>query len=68
MYLVAGNSSETRELFTKRHGVTYQNTWIITVLIMSDLADLFNIGQMLDVERDSMEQKVYRNENLEGRE
>jgi hypothetical protein len=37
-------------------------------MIMSDLADFFNIGQMLDVERDSMEQKVYRNENLEGRE
>jgi len=37
-------------------------------MIMSDIADLFNVGQMLNVGRDTMEQKVYRNENLEGRE
>jgi len=65
---VAGNSSESWEIFTKRHGVTYQNTGIITAMIMSDIADLFNVGQMLNVGRDTMEQKVYRNENLEGRE
>jgi len=65
---VAGNSSAIWELFTKRHGVTYQNNWIITTMIMSDLADLFNVGQMLDVGRDSMEHKFHRNENLEGSE
>jgi hypothetical protein len=65
---VAGNSSETWELFIKRHGVTYQNAWIMTAVIKSDLADLFNVGQMLDVGRDTMGQKFYRNENLEGRE
>ena len=37
-------------------------------MIKSDLADLLNVGQMLDVGRDGMEQKFYRNENLEGRE
>jgi hypothetical protein len=37
-------------------------------MIMSDVADLFNVGQMLDVGRDSMEQKFHRNEDLEGRE
>jgi len=68
MQLVAGNSSETWERFIKRHGVTYQNTWIMTAVIKSDLADLFNVGQMLDVGRDTMGQKFYRNENLEGRE
>ena len=60
-------TSENWEPFTKRNGVTYRNPWIIKAMI-SDLADLFNIGQMLDVERDSMEQQFYRNENLEGKE
>jgi hypothetical protein len=68
MKLVAGNSSETWELFTNRHGVTYQNTWIVTSMIMSDLADFFNIGHILDVGRDNMEQKFYRNANLKENE
>jgi len=37
-------------------------------MIKSDFADLFKVGQMLDVGRDGMEQKFYKNENLEGRE
>lgn len=65
---MTGNSSEIWEPLTKRHGVTYQNTWIMPTMIKSDLADLLNVGQMLDVGRDGMEQKFYRNENLEGRE